>query len=393
MENRKNKYTKKFIFFCFFCIVNIFNLFAEVFIANDGSYAINLPEGFAIAEQDEESILLVNKILPVDCIIATTKKTEAKNTQKAFSRICDEIDSDYDFSSFSWNNRNCVISPVKFPIPNTGRKAYYQGWGLTIPFENEAGFVTVIAYSETYWTEIYNFFIYSILDSICINDADFNLPGPITSKNYPQITKEEYKVKIENTEIPFFIYTNDTEANDSVIKREFSVLKEYSQAPQKTKTKAFERYYKIIYKDSFLRLQDAAFKIGNYFRFSDGKIQSDETVAKGFLKFLQSFNYKRNIEGTDFLNLPEALATKTGDCDPRSMLMAVLLKHNQIDSILMLSLTLKHAVAGVDVKGNGARFPFKQKKYLVAETTAQVDIGLIDQDFSEITAWTGIDFN
>ena len=58
----------------------------------------------------------------------------------------------------------------------------------------------------------------------------------------------------------------------------------------------------------------------------------------------------------------------------------------------MLSKEFSHSLVAVDVQGTGARFPFNGKKYLVGETTAKVDLGLIDSEQSEITAWKGISF-
>jgi hypothetical protein len=51
-----------------------------------------------------------------------------------------------------------------------------------------------------------------------------------------------------------------------------------------------------------------------------------------------------------------------------------------------------------DIAGEGARFPMKREdgggetKWLVAETTAPVPLGLIGEGVSEITKWLGISF-
>jgi hypothetical protein len=58
----------------------------------------------------------------------------------------------------------------------------------------------------------------------------------------------------------------------------------------------------------------------------------------------------------------------------------------------MVSYRYKHSVAAVDVPGEGARFPYNDKKYLIAETTKDVSLGRIAQSMSEIEGWLGIDF-
>ena len=56
----------------------------------------------------------------------------------------------------------------------------------------------------------------------------------------------------------------------------------------------------------------------------------------------------------------------------------------------MVSREFGHALVGVDVPGEGARFPFQNREWLVAELTAEVPIGMIAQEMSEIAGWIGI---
>jgi hypothetical protein len=45
-----------------------------------------------------------------------------------------------------------------------------------------------------------------------------------------------------------------------------------------------------------------------------------------------------------------------------------------------------------DLEGPGARFEAGGKKWLVAETTAPVGVGLIEQGVSGVESWFGITF-
>jgi hypothetical protein len=74
------------------------------------------------------------------------------------------------------------------------------------------------------------------------------------------------------------------------------------------------------------------------------------------------------------------------------MLMSILLRRENIDSILMISLKHEHALAAVDAPGVGARYAFDGKQWLVAETTARVDIGRIDAAQADPADWMGVEF-
>ncbi|MCK4543845.1 MAG: hypothetical protein KAU17_16555, partial [Spirochaetales bacterium] len=61
-------------------------------------------------------------------------------------------------------------------------------------------------------------------------------------------------------------------------------------------------------------------------------------------------------------------------------------------SVLMVSSVYEHSLAGVDVSGDGARFSFGGKEWLVAETTDDVEIGLIDRTMADPANWIGVSF-
>jgi len=60
---------------------------------------------------------------------------------------------------------------------------------------------------------------------------------------------------------------------------------------------------------------------------------------------------------------------------------------------MMVSRNHSHAMGLADVPGGGARFDSGGKKWLVAETTDKVGIGLISADMSDIASWLGVIFN
>jgi len=59
----------------------------------------------------------------------------------------------------------------------------------------------------------------------------------------------------------------------------------------------------------------------------------------------------------------------------------------------MVSRNHSHAMGLADVPGSGARFDAGGKRWLVAETTDKVGIGLISTDKSDTESWLGVIFN
>jgi hypothetical protein len=96
--------------------------------------------------------------------------------------------------------------------------------------------------------------------------------------------------------------------------------------------------------------------------------------------------------GSDFVNLVSAVREGRGDCDSRAMLWAMILSQANIPSCIMVSGDYSHAMGLADINGTGARFEFEGKKWLVAETTAQIAPGLIRQDISGKANWLGVSF-
>jgi hypothetical protein len=153
----------------------------------------------------------------------------------------------------------------------------------------------------------------------------------------------------------------------------------------------------MIYRDSWERVAHAAFLLER--RWAAETLSAETApappairLASKALSYVQDFSYERNLMGSDFVNLVSALTEGRGDCDSRALLWALILSQANIDAGIMVSRDYSHAMGIADIEGQGARFPFEGKQYLVAETTTKVDPGLIAQNMSEIAKWMGITF-
>jgi hypothetical protein len=225
----------------------------------------------------------------------------------------------------------------------------------------------------------------SALDSIAPDESAKRAPGPITEYGYPRENRVE--ASIFGMDVNVWIFDEDAEAAQSVVDREFMVLSRYINHPKWKE--AWSRFFRAVYRDSYERLLNISFLV-------ERKLNVPPREARDFadevLKWVQSFRYERDLEGSDFQNLVTAAVEGRGDCDSRSMLWAIILTQANIPAAMMVSREYSHAMGLADLPGSGARFEVNGQKLLVAETTAPVPTGLIGETVSDIDYWLGIAF-
>ena len=307
--------------------------------------------------------------------------------------------------TFEYRQKKVVVLELDFFFPEAnGRTTPMKGWALCIELayqSSRAGgsagannrasaqpgarpLLLAIAYGPANKPELMalNF---SVLDSIAPEEADKYAVGPITEYSFPRETR--IIAPVYGLGVEALIYKEDPEAAQSLIDREFQVLLYYHDSPYWQD--AWIRFYRAIYRDSFERLGDIAFQVERRLNVPE---RENLDLADQALGWVQSFSYERNLVGSDFVNLVSAAVEGRGDCDSRAMLWSIVLQHANIPSAIMVSKHYGHAMGLADLAGSGARFELGGKRYLVAETTAPVSIGLIGENVSEVTNWLGIDF-
>jgi hypothetical protein len=234
----------------------------------------------------------------------------------------------------------------------------------------------------------------SALDSVAPTALHTLAPGPITEFAYPRENRK--RIRPANSRTQAWIFDTDAEAAQSLIDREFGILRLYSSGPRWKE--AWIRFYRAIFRDSFDRLRDIAISLEREWAEEQDAPANRENGARAAgipeqaLKWVQSFSYERNLMGSDFVNLVSAALEGRGDCDSRSLLWAVILSQTEIPAAIMVSREYSHAMGLVDKDGSGARFEFENKKWLVAETTAQVALGQINSKTSDSEKWIGVNF-
>ena len=300
------------------------------------------------------------------------------------------------FESFVYRQKNAVMMQLSFTLPGVGPMS---GWALFIELgspSSELGWQTpgagtqarpmllAMAYGPAGRDDLYALH-FSALDSIIPEASDRFFPGPVTEFSFPRQTRVQ--VPVFGLGINAHIFEEDAEAAQALIDREFLVLSRYQHAPNWQE--AWKRFYRAIYRDSFDRVIDIAFQVERNFNVP---AREERDFAEQVLRWVQSFEYERDLFGSDFINLVSAATEGRGDCDNKAMLWAIILRQAGIPSAMMVSRQHSHAMGLADLPGPGARFPMGDQRLLVAETTADVPIGLINETMSNIEDWLGILF-
>ncbi|TVQ26990.1 MAG: hypothetical protein EA382_04595 [Spirochaetaceae bacterium] len=231
----------------------------------------------------------------------------------------------------------------------------------------------------------------SAIDSFAIGGAGRLAPGPISQFFHPFPAPADAaraaQLGFFDVPIPFAVDPNELDATAVLVEREARLLAPYGALDSQTAYQAWRRYFRMIYRDNFLRLEGVAAGIDAVLA-SRGTPRVD--YPREILRWLQSFDYSRAGGVSDFLPPLLCLVGREGDCDSLAMTYVIILHHLGFDSILMVSDRYAHAVAAVDVHGPGARFEFEGRRWLIAELTAQVEIGQIAASMADPAGWIGV---
>ena len=400
------------------CIIFAFALHvrAEPLVSPTWGFRLDLPEGYELAGGDRKNSFSFESSFgtSLDLIVYTgfpSAALLAEETEKKLS-------SRGKRNVFFHNNREAVISELNFLRGNetvSGWALYLELDAVVSPDGRVSGtesdyrtYLLALAYGPQK-PELQCLHL-SVLDSIEGSSLDHLLPGAVTGFFHPG--GEWISAKLANSKETAQFRKNDAAAAQSVVDREFNVMKLYLASP--LWQEAWKRFYRAVYKDSFERLVHASFMMerswnnlfagsgstgaGSQTQWPETRSAESYAIAARALEWVQGFSYERDLMGSDFINLVTVAQEGRGDCDSRAMLWAVVLSRANIPSGIMVSREYSHAMGLADLEGWGARLPMtdsggREIKWLVAETTAKVSLGLIGETVSEISKWLGITFD
>jgi hypothetical protein len=392
--------TKSLVFLPLFIFIYPL-IFSSPLESPSWGFSLDLPEGYELSGGDRRDTFSFSHPDGATFELSVSYSAQGQRAESRASYASVEemsrdvktkLNSSGDVELFDYRGKKAALLELVFTLQGAGRMT---GWALCMelaqpsatPARNASAskpLLLAMAYGPAGKQGLEILHI-SALDSIAPEGGDRLAPGPITEFSYPR--ENRVKASVFGLDREAWIFEEDAEAAQALIDREFQLLSRYQNAPNWKE--AWIRFYRAIYRDSFERLVDIAFQVERKLNVPP---LENRDFANQALKWVQSFEYERDLFGSDFVNLVSSATEGRGDCDNRAMLWAVILKHACISSAIMVSRNYGHAMGLADVPGPGARFELKGQRLLVAETTADVSIGLIGEIVSEIDQWLGVLF-
>jgi len=371
---------KKLAFLCLF-LISFLSLQAEDVYDPNFNWGLNIPESWTLEYADPAGNAYVfadsRKMATLTLILYKSQSdndAEAlmNSTLKSSKAEDPESGGSPEISSFSYNGRKAYLADAVWPSKSLNLRGYF----LSLDGE-AADFMLIVSAVSDEW-ESYHDFLVSALDSFYDSKDNQLLPGPLTQF----VANDNWAGGvIQNREAA-------VDASQVLIEREARVLEAYTKSPEALQKKAWLRFYSLVWRDSFSRLEELALAFKTV--FDKQKLGADEVPVK-LLHWVQSFTYEELDTLSDLRSPYDSAYKRLGDCDARALVFMILLKHLGYTSILMISPVHQHALVGLDLEGEGARFPFEGKNWLVCETTEIVPLGMIAADMADPKDWIGMD--
>ena len=363
---------------------------AELFSSSHYGWTLDLPEGFFLSDATDDglSYFFEHDFMKVRLAIKIFPSGKFQRNDLAMEDALNKLNADGEIDGFLWRERQVSVANFSFQIP--GNQTAQSGWGISASLPKSGADIVVLCYADSENSNDVQQFIISALDSIVLEDDDWRKPGIITSYAFPARQKKDIALKIDGKDIFTKIPSEASDSANFVIEREFSVLTLY--AARKNWKEAWQRYYRLIFREAYSRFDDAEKDIRNALGASAlNAKQSKFEMLKKLLAWIQDFQYNRNQNSSDFNDLASVLQDKGSDCDSRSLLLCVLMEHYGVKSELFVSMEYSHALCGFDFAEKGAKINVDGTNYLLCETTAHVEPGLVAQEHSDTSKWISVD--
>ena len=359
---------------------------AEAVVDPEFGYSLDIPEGYAVSghTEDGKSYLFTHTGLPVQLVLRLYSDSVYASPGSALTGSIQKLGSNNETVSFTWGGIPSAIVNFEMTLNDVPSK----GWGVAAALPEKNAILVLLCYVDKEKYDGCNRFIVSTVNSLAVGKGGLDTPGIITAYAYPKEGEKKCALEIGGKKAAASIDLIDSEAAQFVVDCEYDVLKLYAGHPKWKE--AWERYYRMIFRDSYGRLHNTAESIRA--ALTGGKKKkalSDAALNEILLDWVQGFEYKRSgLNDSDFTNLIDCISGKGSDCDSRSLLLCVLLTHYGVKSALFISPQYAHAVYGADIKSDGAKISAGGTDFLLGETTAKgIKPGLIAEDMSDTEKW------
>lgn len=379
---------KKIIYCLILFFVGISVSFAEILNSPTWGYSVDLPEEFVLVDKNgADSYMFENAFVSSTVILKAYKKEKFSSSLEAMETVMKQLGAEFECAETDWRNTDCIISQFAFNLGGASN----TGWAVSSLLQDSKGYVVMLCYTPTDVFYDLEQFVISCVDSLCIDYGSYYSPGPLTSFAFPKGEVQNHTVEIAGEKIDFTLNSSDIEADRFVVEREYSVLCLYQDSEMWVE--AWQRYYRQVYKNAYSRLKIAAFNIYNRLIKTCESENPEIELAQKLLSWTQGFDYVRDFTSTDFTPITASITGTGSDCDSRAMLLACLLHHMNYDTCLFVSAEFSHSLFGIVLDKAGAKINIDGRQFLLGETTAQVDIGLVPANMNQTDKWIFVELN
>ncbi len=367
------------------------SIHAEILRDPDLNFTLDIPEGFNLtsSDPDRDSYFFTHPEISVNLVLKVYEK-ENSSSFDILETAMSKLKAKASYDRVLWCENDCTVSDFSMTLDQN-----YKGWAVSSPLEKENRYIALLAYCPEEAFRNCSQFIISTLNSLSVSEKTSENPGVFVTYAFPKEGKQTVKLNAGGKKITTAFDKSDADANQFVVDLEFGVFTLY--ASHKYWKEAWQRYYRIVFRDSYGRLSQCAkdIKKALYDDCIEKRPESPETeYLTRLLTWVQSFEYSRDTVTPSKADLtPPVMAVmgKGNDCDSRSLLLCTLMQHAGIDSILLVSKEYRHAMCAFDVSGQGQRFDTDYGSYLMCETTAKVTPGMIAQEHADRSKWIVVD--
>lgn len=127
---------------------------------------------------------------------------------------------------------------------------------------------------------------------------------------------------------------------------------------------------------------------------------TEEELASHVVEFVQNIEYerpmnivkdKRRAENHyDFFTPNQLLFNRKGECESKSLLLALLLNRLDYETVILWSDKFKHVMVGLESSVKGTSYSFEERDYIFVEATAPQEIGKLSEEWSDIAEWRAV---
>jgi len=365
---------------------------AEILQSPQGGFSVDPPQGWTFVEDvTPEHFVMADSTRSIILEIFSQPKGELTDLKAKAADFVKRLDAQGPQQRFAWNDAPAWVAILTRTLTLQAGKVETTGFGLIV----DAGdrWISALAYTPTTnYQKAYDQIV-STLNSLAVGDAGRLTPGPLSEVfRLKAQASAPASAAISGLPTPLTL-TYDPDLDDGVrvaMERETRLLMAQvgpQVRDQRVIAPGWARFYRQIYRESYEGLGPVA----DYWKaqVEAGRVTQDQ-LPQAVLSWLQKLTYDRKKGLTDLSTPWQVLKEGAGDCDSKSLVYLAIMAHLGVEGILMVSAPYDHGMAALDLPGPGARFPFEDRGWLVAELTDTVALGQIQSTKADPSQWIGV---